>query len=315
MRSLPGDELTPRTRPGSRYWVMSVPAPGPPPAATSTVTSIDGTTIGYYSVGAGPGVILLHGAGQSSKNLRKLADHLADCFAVHVPDRRGRGMSPSYGSFAGLRSEIEDLCALLDATGARRVFGLSAGAVIAIETARVRPDIEKLALYEPPLSFDGVVHGAWVDRYEDRMAAGRPGAALVAVLKDTADRRSLVRYVPEFFLAAVLDLVIKRTADRPVPPGALSPRELIPTLRYDAPTVREASGSLERFADLGCQILLLTGSRSARNLQASVEGLATVLPSAHRAELRGVGHTAADDSRQPELVAGELVAFFSGDGS
>ena len=77
---------------------------------------------------------------------------------------------------------------MLDASGAHDVFGLSAGAVIAIETALVRPDITKLALYEPPLSFDGVVHGQWLPRYERDMAEGRPGAALATVLKGTADR-------------------------------------------------------------------------------------------------------------------------------
>ena len=46
----------------------------------------------------------------------------------------------------------------MEASGGHYVFGLSAGAVIAIETALVRPEITKLALYEPPLSFDGVVH-------------------------------------------------------------------------------------------------------------------------------------------------------------
>jgi pimeloyl-ACP methyl ester carboxylesterase len=39
------------------------------PAPTGSVTSADGTTIGYRRVGDGPGVVLLHGAGQSSQNL------------------------------------------------------------------------------------------------------------------------------------------------------------------------------------------------------------------------------------------------------
>ena len=56
-------------------------------------------------------------------------------------------MSRSYGGFQGLRTETEDLAALHDASGAHYVFGLSAGAVIAIETALHRQDITKLALY------------------------------------------------------------------------------------------------------------------------------------------------------------------------
>jgi len=96
-----------------------------------------------------------------------------------------------------------------------------------------------------------------------------------------------------------------------VPPGAMSPRDLIPTLHYDAQTVMDAAGPLERFAGLSCEILLLDGSKSARNLTASVDGLSTVLPGAKRVTLQGVGHTAADNSRQPARVAAELREFFA----
>ncbi|HTW99151.1 MAG TPA: alpha/beta fold hydrolase, partial [Acidimicrobiales bacterium] len=85
---------------------MSVP-PGsvePAPRQGGEVTSADGTTIGYARVGQGPAVVLLHGAGQSSENLSRLAGELSDAFAVYVPDRRGRGRSPSYGEFRGLHT-------------------------------------------------------------------------------------------------------------------------------------------------------------------------------------------------------------------
>ena len=140
-----------------------------------------------------------------------------------MPDWRGRGRSGPYGQFRGLSTQIEDLSALLDACGASRVCGLSSGAVIAIEAALVRPDITKLALYEPPLSFDGVVHGDWAFRCERQLDAFKPEAALVTVLKATADRTSVIRWIPRRPLAAALDLAIKRTASRPAPAGLMSP--------------------------------------------------------------------------------------------
>jgi pimeloyl-ACP methyl ester carboxylesterase len=273
------------------------------------VRSADGTEIGFYQVGQGPGVILLHGAGQTSANLSTLARGLSDAFTVYVPDRRGRSRSGPYADVHGLSTEIEDLTALLDATGSRRVFGLSAGAVIAIETALSRPQIARLALYEPPLSFNAVRHGTWVPRYERELRAGKLGSALVTVLKGTADRTAF-RYVPRFLLAGALNLAISRTAGRPVPDGQFSPRDLIPTLHYDAITVRDAAGPLERFAHLGCELLLLGGSRSAANLKASLDGLSSVLPGAKRVTLQGAGHTAADNSRQPARVSAELRVFF-----
>jgi len=284
---------------------------GDPRPALAEVRSADGTTIGYQRAGTGPAVVLLHGAGQSSGNLTRLARALSSAFTVYLPDRRGRGRSGPYGDFRGLGTEIEDLSALLDVSGARRLFGLSAGAVIAMEAALVRPDINTLALYEPPLTFDGVVHGAWAPRYERQLDAGKPGAALVTVLKATADRTSLIRWIPRRPLAAALDFAIKRTAGRPAPAGLMSPRELIPTLRYDAQTVNGAAGALERFGVLSCEVLLLGGSRSARNLTASLDGLQGVLPGARRVVLRGTGHTAPDNNRQPDRVAAVLHNFFS----
>jgi hypothetical protein len=57
---------------------------------------------------------------------------------------------------------------------------------------------------------------------------------------------------------------------------------------------------------------LLGGSRSARNLTASLDGLSRVLLDARRVVLHGAGHTAPDNGRQPARVAAELHRFFSG---
>lgn len=281
-------------------------------SALGEVRSADGTTISYQRTGTGPAVVLLHGAGQSSANLMRLARALSGALTVYVADRRGRGRSGPYGEFHGLGTEIDDLSALLDTCGASRVFGLSSGAVIAVEAALVRPDIAKLALYEPPLTFDGVVHGDWAPQYQRQLTAGKPGAALATVLKATADRTSLIRWLPRRPLGAALDFAIKRTAGRPAPDGVMSPRELILTVPYDAQTVNGAAGALERFGVLTCEILLLGGSRSARNLTASLDGLSRVLPDARRVVLHGTGHTAPDNSQKPERVAAELHRFFSG---
>ena len=73
-----------------------------------------------------------------------------------------------------------------------------------------------------------------------------------------------------------------------------------------------AAGPLERFATLSCEILLLGGSRNARNLTASLDGLSRVPPNARRVVLHGTGHTSPDNGRQPARVAAELHRFFSG---
>ena len=130
------------------------------------------------------------------------------------------------------------------------------------------------------------------------------------MLKATADRTSLIRSIPRRLLAAALDFAIKRTASRPAPAGVMSPRGLVPTLRYDAQTVNGAAGALERFGMLSCEVLLLGGARSARNLTASLDGLSRVLPGASRVVIPGTGRTAPDNSRQPDRVAAVLHDFF-----
>src|SRR5262245_46083806 len=62
-----------------------------------TVTSADGTLIGYRQLGSGPAVVVVSGAMISSKSHLGLARALSDSFTVYLPDRRGRGRSGPYG--------------------------------------------------------------------------------------------------------------------------------------------------------------------------------------------------------------------------
>jgi pimeloyl-ACP methyl ester carboxylesterase len=125
-------------------------APTSPPneIETGTVRSADGTVIGYRRQGSGPGLVLVQGSMGTAENFRELAAALAPHFTVVTPDRRDRGLSgPGLSTYA-LAREVEDLDAVLAATGARFVFGLSSGAVIALWAGRRLPAIEKL----PPTS-------------------------------------------------------------------------------------------------------------------------------------------------------------------
>jgi pimeloyl-ACP methyl ester carboxylesterase len=275
---------------------------------TGTVNSGDGTTIGYRRVGTGPGVVLLHGGMQAAQSFTKLAIALSDGFTVYVPDRRGRGMSGPFTDDHGITKEIDDLHALLRATGARNVFGLSAGAVIALQTALSGPEIAKLALYEPPLSFEGVSSTRWVARYERELNSGKLASAFVTIIKGTGDPGG-IQLVPRFVLVPMMRLALK--ADQKThQPGLASIGDLIPTMRYDSRTVIDSAGSLDRFAAVRSDVLLLGGAKSAQYLKAALDGLSIVLPGARRVTLPGVGHTAAENTGAPDLVAAELRTFF-----
>jgi pimeloyl-ACP methyl ester carboxylesterase len=66
---------------------------------TAQVVSADGTAIGYRLVGAGPPLLVLHGAMQSALSQHDLALALADRFTVVLADRRGRGLSGPFGDW------------------------------------------------------------------------------------------------------------------------------------------------------------------------------------------------------------------------
>ncbi|GIE79518.1 alpha/beta hydrolase [Actinoplanes philippinensis] len=254
--------------------------------------------IRWRVLGGGPKVVLLHGGMQTSANFTRLARSLAGDFTVYVPDRRGRGRSGPARPGHGLRDEIGDLAAVLDETGARNVFGLSSGAVIALRAAMELP-IERLALYEPPLKHDDHDPLAWLPRFERELSRGHRAAALVTAAKGTGD----FRYVPRAALVPLLGVAIRVGAGRPI-------GDLIPTMRLDAAVVEEAAGPLGIYRSVTAETLLLGGDRSPAYLTGVLNGLEPVLPRVRRVTLTGVGHLAADDSGRPETVAAELRKFF-----
>jgi pimeloyl-ACP methyl ester carboxylesterase len=269
------------------------------------VTSKDGTRIGYRVTGQGPGIVMLHGGGAMSFILTKLAQELGDGFSLYLPDRRGRGMSGSALGDNGLRSDVEDLAAVIQETSARKVFGVSAGAVIALEAALELPDIAQLAVFEPPFSFDGISATWWVPRYEREVAQGKLSSALVTVMNETQGLN-----VPRFLLVPMISWVRKRADAKARQIGAPSFSDLIPTMRRDIRIVNDAAGPLERFGALRCEVLLLGGSKSPEYLKAALDELSGVLQNAQRVTIPGVGHGVANNGGKPGLVADQLRMFF-----
>lgn len=85
----------------------------------STVTSRDGTTIGYERLGDGPPLILVDGAlcYRQMGPMPSLGKQLANHFTVILYDRRGRGESGN-GVLWSIDREAEDIAALITAAAA-----------------------------------------------------------------------------------------------------------------------------------------------------------------------------------------------------
>jgi pimeloyl-ACP methyl ester carboxylesterase len=286
------------------------------PYTIGSVTSQDGTTIGYRQIGHGPGLVLLHGSNVSGQDFTQLGEALADTFTVYLPDRRGRGLSGPFGNDYSIQKEVEDLDALLTKTGAHQVFGVSAGGLICLEAARTLPAIHKVALWEPALLLDGTAHTAWLKRYDQEMAQGKVAAALVTCMKGLELGGPVMNAMPNWLLESLTNMAMK-SEEKKARPDALTMRKLAPTLHYDGLLLAEMSGQLERFRAVHAEALLLGGSKGLPYLKDTLDALEKVLPHViKRVEFPGLEHGGANNPSQtnrgskPELVAQELRRFF-----
>lgn len=285
---------------------------GPQPVVTGSAISKDGTVIGYRQLGIGPGLVVLHGAMESSQSHRQLAEALADRFTVYLPDRRGRGLSGAYRTDHSLDSDVEDLGAVLAKTGAHHVFGVSSGAIISLQAALTLPAIHKAAIFEPPLLIDRASSRAWLARFDQEIAGGRIAAAMITGMKGAQMGPPMLNLMPRWLLER-LTTAMMVGEEKKVGPDDVTMRMLAPTLHYDFQLVVDLDGALDRFKGVNADVLLLGGSKSPAYLKAGLDALEKVLPRVRRVEFEGAGHEASgnrDRRGQPERVAQELRRFF-----
>jgi pimeloyl-ACP methyl ester carboxylesterase len=265
-------------------------------AATSPfvgkVFSNDGTAIAFDRTGNGPPVILIDGAlcyrgmGQSGQ----LAELLAQHFTIFTYDRRGRGGSGDTAPYA-VEREVEDIAALLSkAGGAAFVWGMSSGAVLALEAANRLSGIKKLALYEAPFIVDNTrptTEDDW-DRISAAVAADRRSDAVKLFLKSVG--------VPGF-VRALMPLMI---------PVWSKLKAVAHTLPYDGAIVRDNQRGKPlpagRWASVTIPALVMDGGNSPAWMLHANRSLASVLPNAQYRTLEGQTHMLKPKAHAPMLV-------------
>ena len=268
----------------------------------STLTrtlSRDGTEIGAWTTGEGPPLVLVHGGPADHTRWRPLLPYLEPHFTVHAMDRRGRGASgegPSYD----IAREYEDVAALIDAvadiSGSKvDVYGHSVGSFIAFGAAPLTSNIRRLALYEgwPRTNPQGVPYS---EELVERLN----------VLLERGENEALLE---TFFREAELfpDEEIKALKSLPSWPGRVAAAHTF--LREDRAHFNTALDP-EYAAKITVPTLLVTGEDSPESLKADIDVVATALPDARILVLEGQQHVA--DILVPDVVAGQLIAFFLG---
>ncbi|TLS49319.1 alpha/beta hydrolase [Paenibacillus antri] len=275
--------------------------------------SKDGTRIGYYQVGRGPGLVLLHGIMESASSHMELAEALSDSLTVYLPERRGRGVSGPYGERYGLQTEIEDLAAVLEQTRATSICGISLGALLALEAARADPSIRKAALFDPPLSFDGSVSTHWLKRFDEEMTRGDIAAALVTSMLGTRLGPPIFHRLPRRLLVGLTKLMLAGQEKNAAAGDEIPFGRLAATIPYDVGLVDEIIVPVDRYDSMGTDFLLMGGDRSPAYMKDALHKLEKLLPGAQRIEFTKLGHEGAGNrSRrgQPDRIARELRNFF-----
>jgi pimeloyl-ACP methyl ester carboxylesterase len=284
---------------------------------TGAVLSKDGTRIGYLRVGQGPAVVLLHGSNESARSHIRLAQALADAFTVYLPDRRGRGLSGPHRPDHGICTEVEDLQAVLSASGAERAFGVSIGALIALETARTQPAIRQIAAYEPALLMDTTRYTGWVGRFDQEMAKGKVAAALITSLYGLDLAPPAFKLMGRRLAEALTNRALK-SEDKKASDDTVTERKLAPTLRYEGLLLAETAGTIETFAEVPAEVLLLGGDmKRPAFIKPAFDAFSRTLPNNGRMVFRGLEHGGSSDigptnrNGKPDVVAPAIRSFFT----
>ena len=265
------------------------------PFAMRSVTSQDGARIDYRELGEGLALVIMPGTAPStSEESMPLARRLADRFRVCIVDRRGRFGSDPQGSNYRLDKEVEDLEAILDATGATRVFGHSAGAVIGLEAAR-RRRLDKLALYEPPHKLPDI---AWLARFEQQLGKD-PLSATITLVRGLGIAPEIDR-VPDWLLKGLLRL-------RYVGAKRYRLAALLPSVPAEVRAIN--SYDPQDFAEIDTDVLLMSGQRSPQFLQNAFDHYVTLLPDCRVQRFPKLDH--GGPNRAPNIVAEALRDFMS----
>src|SRR4051812_25399068 len=260
--------------------------------------SRDGTQVGWERFGTGPAVVVMHGGGRAGKHYRELATALAVRFTVLLVDRRGRGLTGPVRPGDGLQAELDDLSAVMEATGAQDIFGHRGGAMTALQAA-LRLPIRRLALYEPPVGAPFPIE--WLPAFQEALAKDRPVLAMALMAQGL--QMGPPAWLPVSVLEAPLRLFIRGEMRREM-------STLMATLPREVELASALIAHPEQVAGVRCPTLLMGGAKSPKYLHDALDFLERTIPGARRVTFARVGHN-APDIQAPTVVAEELAKFFA----
>lgn len=256
-----------------------------------TVTSADGTPIGYEVSGHGPVLVAVHGGTADRTRWQVVGPLLAREHTVWAVDRRGRGLSGDAVDY-DIGREADDVLALVAAAGPGSVLlAHSYGATVALAAAGRLNGLAGAVLYEPAFETAGhqTADDALFADVERMLAADDREAALTLFFRRVIG-------LPE----AAID------AMRPTPVWAAR-LAAVHTFTREGYAVRDFSPDRAALAALPFPVLVLRGTESPAWLRAAAAATHDAIPGSRLVELDGQAHMAMDTA--PEAFAHEVLGF------
>lgn len=259
------------------------------------VFSADGTAIAYERQGSGPAVVLVGGAFMTRGDSAGLAGLLAEQCTVITYDRRGRGDSgdsPAYD----VQREVEDLDALIERVGGEAmVFGMSSGAVLALEAVARGSAVSRLAVYEPPFITDHSrppLPADYVAHLTELVKQGEYGDAVA------------------YFMTAAVGMPAEAVAGMRQAPFWAGMEATARTLPYDGQVMGDTMSGRPlpagRWQSVTVPVLVGSGDAGAPQMLGGARELAALADNFALHVFPGQEHNVA-----PELLAPVLAGFFT----
>ena len=254
------------------------------------------------SQGQGPSVLVIPGVLSMAADYDAFARALAEHFAVHTMERRGRGGSGPQGGDYSVVKECEDVLAVSAQTGASFLVGHSYGGLVALEVARNRLEFKKIALYEPGVSIDGAMPASWMSGYEKKLAVGKRVDAFVEFT--LADAPPRIQKLPAPLLKLIVLVLINVSRQY---------RQMLRLLEQNLREWREITrldNTWRNYSEISAEVLLMAGGRSdSRAVDLVLEHLPEVLPHAEKRVFANLDHFGIERTA-PRVVAKAVSDFF-----
>jgi len=261
----------------------------------NSITTADGSTIAYYTIGNGPSIIVIPGILSTANDYSTLANALAETFTVHTIERRGHGKGSPQDDSYSMANECADVLALQKRTQASYIFGHSYGGLIALETARNSSSLKKVMVYEPGVSINGSISVAWASNYENQLAQNKPLDAFVDFSIAMAPGGA-ARNTPRWLMKLLLPIMMKA-------PDLQQKLELLPTNLREHREIARLDNTYINYKDISAETLLMYGEKSGlESAGIAIKQLSEVIPTSTIRKFPQLNHFGPDQSGPREVA-------------